>query len=406
MIRRLLAAALAFCAPLFAQPRTALFAEVDGIVRTLSEITGWQVRRKVPSEIVTRESFRKSVEEHTKGKSAEKEIRAEELALKMFGLVPQNFSLARETVDLLDEQAAAYYDYKKKRLFILDSTPPGAEQRMALVHELAHALADQQHPLGKYLDKGSPDSDESTAREAVMEGQATWLTWAYESKLAGGRAEVPPEVLAEVDDDPKEEGAFPVLTAAPLYVRESLLFPYDAGARFQDAVFHRLGIKGFDEVFAHGPASTQQILHAEDYFDHKEPKMVKLPDLASVLGKEAHEYHDLIGGTVGEFDHEMLLRQFLDRATAEAAAVHWNGGEFRLYERKKDRAPLLVYVSEWDSEEAARRYFTLYEKVLAGKWKNMQVDSRTATEIKGTGDSGRFSVRLDRTSVQSVEGLK
>jgi hypothetical protein len=93
MIRRLLVAALALAAPLLAQPRMSLFTEVDGIVRTLSEITGWQVRRKVPSEIVTRESFRKSVEDHTKGKSAEKEIRAEELALKMFGLVPQDFSL-------------------------------------------------------------------------------------------------------------------------------------------------------------------------------------------------------------------------------------------------------------------------------------------------------------------------
>ena len=141
--------------PAPAQPRTALFGEVDGIVKTLSEITGWQVRRKVPSEIVTRESFRKSIEDHTKGRSAEKEIHAEELALKLFGLVPQDFSLARETVDLLDEQAAAYYDYKKKRLFILDSTPAGSEQRMALVHELAHALADQQHPSRFYLRSSS-----------------------------------------------------------------------------------------------------------------------------------------------------------------------------------------------------------------------------------------------------------
>jgi len=406
MIRRLLVAALALCAPLPAQPRATLFAEVDGIVRTLSEITGWQVRRKVPSEIVTRESFRKSVEEHTKGRSAKKEIHAEELALKMFGLVPQDFSLARETVDLLDEQAAAYYDYKKKRLFILDSTPPGAEQRMALVHELAHALADQQHPLGKYMDHGAPDSDESTAREAVMEGQATWLTWAYESKLAGGKAEVPKEVLDDLSEEPKEDGAFPVLTAAPLYVRESLLFPYDAGARFQDEVFHHLGRKGFDEVFEHGPTSTQQILHAEDYFEHEDPKPIRLPTLDSELGKQAHDYHDLIGGTVGEFDHDVLLRQYMDRETAHSASVHWRGGEFRLFVNKKDDSPLLLYASEWDSPEAARTFFALYERVLKGKWKHMQVDARTATELKGVGDSGRFSVWVSGTSVQSTEGMK
>jgi hypothetical protein len=406
MIRRLLFAALLLCPPLPAQPRTTLFNEVDGIVQTLSEITGWPVRRKVPSEIVTKESFRKYVEGHTKGRSAEKEIRAEEIALKLFGLVPQDFSLARETVDLLDEQAAAYYDYRKKRLFILDSTPPGDEQRMALVHELAHALADQQYPLGKYLNHGSPDSDEATAREAVMEGQATWLTWAYESKISGGVADVSDRLLKELTADPQEGPEYPVLNSAPLYVRESLLFPYNEGARFQDAVFHRLGVKGFGEVFEHGPASTQQILHPVDYFDHVQPKDPELPTLAAEIGKQAHEFRLLIGGSLGEFDHNILLRQFVDRATAGAASVHWRGGEFRVYEHKKEGYPLLVYASEWDSSEAAQTFFTLYERVLQGKWKHMQVDSRTATELKGTGDSGKFTVRVAGTAVQSVEGLK
>jgi hypothetical protein len=410
MILRLPFPALLVCLglplPLAAQPSTALFNEVDGIIRTLSEITGWPVRWKVPSEIVTKESFRKYVEGHTKGRSAEKEIRAEEIALKLFGLVPQDFGLAKETVDLLDEQAAAYYDYKKKRLFILDSTPPGDEQRMALVHELAHALADQQHPLGKYLNHGSPDSDESTAREAVMEGQATWLTWAYESKIAGGAADVSERLLRELTADPQEGSDFPVLNAAPLYVRESLLFPYDDGARFQDAVFHRLGAKGFGEVFEHGPASTQQILHPADYFDHVQPKDIDLPTLAAEIGKQAHDFRLLIGGSLGEFDHNILLRQFTDRATATAASVHWRGGEFRVYEDKKDGAPLLVYASEWDSPGAAQTFFTLYETVLQKKWKHMQVDSRTPTELKGTGDSGNFTVRIAGTAVQSIEGLK
>jgi len=406
MPRRLLLASLLVSLPLPAQPRAALFAQVDGIVRTLSEITGWPVRRKVPSEIVTRESFRRYVESHTQGRSAAKEIRAEELALKMFGLVPQDFSLARETVDLLDEQAAAYYDYKKKRLFILDSTPSGEEQQTALVHELAHALADQQHPLGKYLNQGSPDSDESTAREAVMEGQATWLTWAYESKRSGGKAEVPEKLLNELTSDPQDGPDFPVLKSAPLYVRESLLFPYNEGARFQDSVYHRLGAQGFGEIFERSPASTQQILHATDYFDKKMPTMPELPTLRAEIGGQARQFRLLIGGTLGEFDHEVLLQQYTDRITAQAAALHWRGGEFRVYEHKKDGFPVLVYASEWDSPEAARTFFSLYERVLEGKWKHMQVNSRTATELKGTGDTGKFTVRIAGAVVQTIEGLK
>jgi hypothetical protein len=77
-----------------------------------------------------------------------------------------------------------------------------------------------------------------------------------------------------------------------------------------------------------------------------------------------------------------------------------------VYERKKDAAPLLIYGSEWDSPESAQAFFALYERVLQKKWKQMQVDSRTPTEIKGMGDNGRFTVRLAGTAVQSFEGLQ
>ncbi len=183
------------------------------MVTALSEITGWTINKKVPAKMLGKDTFRRYVETRMKETSSNEQQRAEELTLKMFGFIPQDFNLVKETVDLVSEQAAAFYDYNKKRLFILDSTAEGAEQRVALVHELAHALADQHHPLGKYLHKGSPDDDEATARQAVMEGQATWLTWAYVAKRNGGKAEVP---QAMIDQLTKSSGAdgneFPVFT--------------------------------------------------------------------------------------------------------------------------------------------------------------------------------------------------
>src|SRR5712691_3983751 len=278
MLLRLFLVALLAAATAFAQPAPPVFAQVDQMVAALSEITAWQVRLKVPSEMLSKENFRRFVASPMKDSSSDKEIRDEELTLKMFGLVPQDFNLARETVDLVSEQAAAFYDYNKKRMFILDSTTEDAEQRVALVHELAHALADQHHPLGKYLRHGAPDDDASTAREAVMEGQATWLTWAYESKRAGGRAEVSPRLLERVTSDDKGiSSEYPVFSTAPLYLRESLVFPYNAGMRFQDEVFHKLGRPGFDAVFTRPPRSTQQIMHAESYVSDKLPTAPEPP---------------------------------------------------------------------------------------------------------------------------------
>jgi hypothetical protein len=76
-----------------------------------------------------------------------------------------------------------------------------------------------------------------------------------------------------------------------------------------------------------------------------------------------------------------------------------------LFEHRKQKYPVLSYISEWDSEQAARRYFELYESILRGKWKNMNVTSRTESEIRGTGDSGDFTVRLSAKTVHSFEGL-
>lgn len=399
------AAAFAEKAPAVSSP-PAVFAQVDQMVATLSEITGWPVKKKVPSEILSKEKFQRYLSSHIKDSSHDKETRAEELALKMFGLVPQDFNLARETEDLLGEQAAAFYDYKKKRLYIIDSTPAGEEQQMALVHELAHALADQQHSLGKYLNRGSPDSDETTAREAAMEGQATWLTWAYEAKRAGGKAEVPARLLEQLTREHGDNSDFPVLDKTPLYMRESLLFPYNAGARFQDAVYRKMGREAFEAVFERGPRSTQQILHPSAYFDRTAPASVEPLAVDKIAGKQAGPFRGVIEGAVGEFDHAVLLRQYIGEREGAEAARHWRAGAFRLYENKKEGYPVLSYVSLWDSPEAARVYFGLYQRVLKGKWKKMEVASSSDTEISGNGDSGRFTVRISGSSVQSIEGLR
>src|SRR5580658_3303332 len=141
LVRLVLLALLASLAPAQQKP-SSLFQEVDEMTSSLSEITGWPVKRKVPAKIITKEEFRHQVEYRIKGASTDIELHAEEVTLKMFGCIPQEFDLAKETVDLVSEQAAVFYDYNKKRLFIVDSTAEGPEQRIALVHELAHALAD------------------------------------------------------------------------------------------------------------------------------------------------------------------------------------------------------------------------------------------------------------------------
>jgi hypothetical protein len=389
-----------------AESLNSLFEQVSPILQDLSRITGWKVEYTVPAQILPKANFRSYMEKQIKERNT-RELHAEELTLKMFGLVPQDFNLAGETVDLMSEQAAAFYDYEKKRLFVLDSTPDGEEQRMALVHELAHAIADQHHPLGKFMKDGSPDDDASTARQAVMEGQANWLTWAYLTLHTGGRPEVPQRLLDQIASSAGANGPeFPVYSSAPLYIRESLVFPYNQGTRFQDAVFRRLAKTGFDEVFAHPPQSTQQILHPDEYFAKRAPSIPEPPGLDSVLGKQAKQFRVLTEGALGEFDFSALLRQYVGEQEGAEAASHLLGGAFRLYQNKREKYAILAYSARWDSPEAARTYFNLYQRVLKGKWQATKVVSDTGSVLSGTGDNGRFEVRLIGSSVESFEGMR
>src|SRR5580698_7688173 len=172
-------------------PAQELFTQIGEIKEGLSAITGLAFTRDVPYASITKDQLRKYLEQRLRETMKPDDVRAEELTLKMLGLVPKDFDLRRNTLELLTEQAAAFYDYNQKRLFVLKGAGEGQEERVALIHELAHALADQHFHLAKFIHDGMKSDDDATARQAVMEGQATWLMTAYLAREAHSAAEVP-----------------------------------------------------------------------------------------------------------------------------------------------------------------------------------------------------------------------
>jgi hypothetical protein len=370
------------------------------IVLDLTQISGMKLRHPVPCDYITKEKINAFLKDRMKDAARPEEIRAEELALKKFGFVPQDFDLAKNTIDLLTEQAAAFYDYNKKKLFITESTPSD-NQEPVLAHELSHALADQNFNLARFIRQGRKSDDGSTARLAVMEGQATWLMSEYLARKSGHSLKDSPALVSSMSNlGEGAAGDFPVYDNAPLYMRLTLVFPYASGMQFQNAVCERDGQEGFAEVFRRAPVSTQQIIHPEDYFSNVKPTQPELPDAHLPRG-----YKSLIGGTLGELDHAVLLEQFLGKQQAAEIAPHWRGCNFELRENKKAGRVVLLYAAEWDSEESSRRYFAAYREALEKKWKKMSVASGTADFVTGSGDDGRFELRRKGAIVTSVEGL-
>src|SRR3984957_18913824 len=163
-------------APAAAPPASKLptAGEIDSILKELSDITGFRIRKQLPFALITRDEVNRYIKEQIKDSVKPDEIRAEEATLKKFGFAPADFDLKKTTIDLLTEQAAAFYDFKRKKLFISDWATVNMRD-VALVHELAHALADQNFPIQRFLGKVGDNSEASLARQAVVEGQASWL---------------------------------------------------------------------------------------------------------------------------------------------------------------------------------------------------------------------------------------
>jgi hypothetical protein len=388
---------------LAARPQTAsdpAFAQIDGIVRTLSGITGLAEEHPVPYGRMTKRQLRQFLNKRIKKTIKPEEIRADELSLKMFGLVPQDFDLKKSTIDLLTEQAAAFYDYDEKKLFLLEGSSLAAETT-TLAHELSHALADQHFDLDHFMEDTPANDDENLAHTAVVEGQASWLMIAYELKESGQKPAPTVEMLKTVGDSSEESMAdYPVLKGSPLYIQQSLLFPYAEGTLFFDAVYRKMGKASFSAVFTDAPVDSAQVIHPERYFRHEKAATPEVPRAAlKSEGKEVSE------GSVGEFDHRILIRQYLGETKARQLAPHLRGGQFRVVTSGKAHKPVLEYASQWDSEEQASNFFAVYRKILQAKWKRCDITIDSPLAIAGTGDNGYFVTRLAGSTVSSVEGL-
>lgn len=375
-------------------------AEIQGILHELSDISGFTVHRDLPFESVTREQVNQYVKEQIKQSVRPSEIQAEEVSLKMLGFVPKDFDLKKATIDLLTEQAAAFYDFKRRKLFISDWAAANMRDD-ALIHELAHALADQNFPLRKYLDPHADSDEIGTAREAVVEGQASWLMLEVQARRAGTSLADPETARRAFEQDDSGDSEYPVFANAPLYLKRTLMFPYEAGQKFQQEVFRHEGKAGFSKVFTDPPVSTAQIDFPERYFAwsvlHKPTAMPELP-------KPDKSVKEFVSGVLGELETHILLEQYEGKEVADAIAPKLRTGQFRIDEDRRTHRRTLIYVSDWEDEGSAARFEAALEDVIRGKSKLIEITGQNGSGFAGTSEGGFFAVTRAGTKVMSREG--
>jgi len=359
-----------------------LFSSIDEIMQFASQDSGLPIRRTVKKELTSRDQVEKYVMERLADDPDQKRFERSELVLKKFGLIPQDFRLQDFMVKLLREQVAGFYDSKHKTVHMLDWISPES-QKPVMAHELTHALQDQtvdleawtkhaREAVKKRMDPQNADAEideELAARDAVVEGQGMAVLLDYMLAPMHSSMVESPALVEGMQQNMSESKDSKLLNSAPVLMREALVFPYRDGMGFIFQVLKAGGKqKAFADVLASPPISTRQILTPEAYLSSEKLPDTTLPNLDHVLGKEYKRY-DV--GSMGQFDIQILLKQFATEKDAASMSPEWRGGIYYagLKKAAKTEHPTtgdlaLLYLSKWSSEKVASRFADYYRAAM------------------------------------------
>ncbi len=305
------------------------------------------------------------------------EFRANEMAMKAFGLLPRNYQLKEELVKVYSEEIAAFYDPRTKTMHLIEepkkdpSKKPGLFERLlgkggdfdkddnktVIAHELTHALADQHYDLDALHKLVKKDDDRSMALSALIEGEATlaMIGASMEDWDGEATAKLPAENLDRafrlMSSFMPFMGGGKSLAKAPPIIAESMVFPYFKGAVFCAKLANDGGWKSVDTAYRTLPQSTEQIIHPEKFLASPDfPMTIELPAL-----KPGEGWKELGQNVLGEMQMSVMLR----KQRGESAAAGWDGDRYAVFEGSRDRLGL-VWLTTWDSEDDAREFTTAY----------------------------------------------
>jgi hypothetical protein len=361
-----------------------LFQSVDQILRFASKDSLLPIKHPVKTKLTSRDEVVSYLEKSMREDKSAQRVYRSELVLKKFGLLPRDFHLQDAVVAMLREQVAGYYDPKSKTMNLLDWVPVD-QQKPVLAHELTHALQDQSFGLEKWMKKGDVDLDKKKqlssadleadeadeAREAVVEGQAEAVMVNYILAPLGRTVMNSPETIAALDADMIEGTADSVeFKNAPIFLKESLTFPYRYGIKFVAALMKAGQNHSFAASFQNVPRTTRQIMEPNTYLSGERIDPLPLPDLKNIF--KNYERFDV--GAIGEFDVSMLIEQYADVGVSNRMYPAWRGGYYYSVRPKSNpAAPLgLLYVSRWSDAEQAAQFGAIYARALAKRYRKVQ----------------------------------
>jgi len=354
-----------------------LFRSVDEILHFASQDSGLPIHHPVKRALVSRDQAMKYIEGRMGSDQDTQRLNRSALVLKKFGLLPPDFDLHTFLLALLREQVAGYYDPKAKTVNLLDWVDADV-QKPVLAHELTHALQDQDASLDHWLKDGPraqkkdsdvQDDEAVAARQAVSEGQAMVVLTDYELAPLGKSILDAPDIVAAMKAG--VTSGSPIFESAPLYIKDSLAFPYTYGLDFERALLQKKGKEAaFADVLQRPPLNTREVMQPGAYLAGEHLAPLQPPKLEKVLGKS---WQRVDVGAVGEFDVSVMVEQYAGENVSKQLWPQWRGGYYYAARLKKASpgSLALLYLSQWAAAEQGTKFAGIYAQSLNKKYKHV-----------------------------------
>jgi hypothetical protein len=267
---------------------------------------------------------------------------------------------------------------------------------LVLAHELTHALQDQSFGLDKWLKRGSDDLDSkknltaddmtkdenSEARQAVVEGQAMVVLLDYMLAPMHRTVADSPGMVDMMNEEMRTGSADSVqYKNAPIFLKESLTFPYRYGIQFEAELMRAQGKeKAFAGPFENPPRTSREIMEPRTYILGEHVLPLELPDFKRIF--KDYERFDI--GAIGEFDVAVLAEQYAGEEASKKIYPNWRGGYYYSVHPKGNPAgPLgLMFVSRWSSDKGAAQFAAIYARGMLQRYKNLEANAHSDLDLK------------------------
>jgi hypothetical protein len=341
---------------------------VRGLSSRVEELRGLEFKQPVEVQVVDDDHARDYMLQRFREFQSEEDLRWEQRAYYLLGILEEEIDVLDAYLGFLREQVGGYYDPAGKSFYLLDDMPRAFTTRLAIPHELTHALDDQHFNLEKLLRKAMQDDDLMFAHAAVHEGSATLLMQLHAMKamLDGEMTLDDLQALSDADELWAEQ-----LEGFPEPLLRPLLGSYLLGAGFltQGDVLS-IAVDGFpveavNRAFERGPRSSEQVLHPEKYWNEAtrdDPTPVHLGNAGRALGKPFKRRAE---GVLGELMIGTLVgaptprdpsgpSAMIGSSWTNAAAAGWDGDRWELWSAGERTVALLGSV--WDGDDDALEF--------------------------------------------------